>query len=59
MTGTEDMSRAENIRLQESTLLHLQSQGDKSENVYQRHVEVCAPHCVNAPEYYKYTTVQM
>lgn len=50
----KDMNPTQNIRLQESTLLHLQSQGDKSEKCLTKsHVGV------SAPQYDKHGTVQM
>lgn len=50
----KDMNPTQNIRLQESTLLHLQSQGDKSEKCLTKsHVGV------SAPQYDKHRTVQM
>lgn len=42
----EDVNPTQNIRLQESTLLHLQSQGDKSVKCLTKASDVYAPHSV-------------
>lgn len=55
----EEVNPTQNIRLQESTLLHLQSQGDKSEKCLAKGMWMCMHQCVYAPQYYKHRTVQM
>lgn len=52
-TGTNVVDPTQNVRLQESTLLHLQSQGDKGDMFNKRRVGVSTHHSITNTQQYK------